>query len=149
MCVAGIEFGTTYSGIAFSWKSDWMNVHTVPLNADHFSSSKCPSVLLLNPDKSFLAFGYGAQRVFMDLREDSYSDSDSSDSNSQEETVYKGNEDWRNYYFLDLKKMLPNKNVSCLMLSDASTFFPSFCYRCGVLVVKRSLRMWEIGVRQR
>ena len=115
-CVAGIDFGTTLSGYAFSFKQNWKRVHHSLYVSDKFVSSKCPSSLLLKPDKSFLAFGYGARYTYDDLRENSTIDSDSSDSDSQEEAGCITKEEWRNYYyFSDFKMSLLNKNVSFLM----------------------------------
>ena len=112
LIVAGIDFGTTFSGFAFSQKSDWKKV-AVELNFGfNYESSKCPTVLLLNPDKSFLAFGSEALNIYVNLMEDSTSDSDSSDSDLQEET---GCIAIDYYYFCDFKKLLLNKNVSFLM----------------------------------
>lgn len=119
MYVAGIDFGTTFSGLAFSWKDDWLRVHLEWSTSHQWASSRSPSVLLLNPDKSFLAFGYQAQNVFIDLREDSTSDSDSSDSDSQEETGNAAKENWRNYYYFhDFKMLLLNENVSFLTFKN-------------------------------
>ena len=115
--LAGIDFGTTFSGYAFSFRSDWKNVAVISRSSGHnYVSSKSPTILLLNPDKSFLAFGFGAKHVYMNLREDSTSYSDSSDSDSQEEAGCITKEEWRNYYyFRDFKMSLLNKNVSFLM----------------------------------
>nr|XP_022286221.1 heat shock 70 kDa protein 12A-like isoform X3 [Crassostrea virginica]XP_022286222.1 heat shock 70 kDa protein 12A-like isoform X3 [Crassostrea virginica] len=110
-CVAGIDFGTTFSGYAFSLTFEWRSVHHIVHNSQRFVLSKCPSILLLKPDKSFLAFGYEARNIYMNLREDSTSDSDSSDSDSQEETECIAKEEWRNYYYFhDFKMLLLNKN---------------------------------------
>lgn len=114
MFVTGIDLGSTFSGFAWSDQHNWINVRNNMYISGRMISQKCPSVLLLNPDKSFLAFGYEAQRVFKDLREDSYSDSDSSDSNSQDETGYITTKTWRNYYYFpDFKMFLQKKKVSC------------------------------------
>lgn len=114
--VAGIDFGTTLSGYAFSFKHNWKIVHHSLHYSNKFVSSKGPSILLLKPDKSFLAFGFGAINTYSDLREDSTSDSDSSDSDSQEETECIAKKEWRNYYYFhDFKMLLLNENVSCLM----------------------------------
>ena len=116
LIVAGIDFGTTFSGQAFSFEHNWKRVHQSVHFCDRFLSSKFPSILLLKPDKFFLAFGFGARATYVDLREDSTNDSDSSDSDSQEEAGCITKEEWRNYYyFRDFKMSLLNKNVSFLM----------------------------------
>ena len=108
--VAGIDFGTTFSGYAFSNKSAWKSIYQKRNCFRSFLPYKDRTVLLLKPDKSFLAFGFEAVDIYSNLREDSTSDSDSPDSDSQDET------EWRNYYYFhDFKMLLLNKNVSCLM----------------------------------
>lgn len=117
MCVAGIDIGTTYSGFAYSFRNDWIRVRiNAPFLGKTFLSSQCPSVLLLKPDKSFVAFGFEAQQVFIDLKEDSSPDSDSLKFDSTEDTGYKAKKTWEKYYYFhDFKMLLLNKNVSCLM----------------------------------
>ena len=116
--VAGIDFGTTFSGFAFSHKYDWKRVAFGSNQSlgQNYVSSKSPNILLLNPDKSFLAFGSEAFDIYVNLREDYTSDSDSSDSDLKEEAGSITKEEWRNYYyFRDFKMSLLNKNVSFLM----------------------------------
>ena len=67
--VAAIDFGTTYSGWAFSHKSDWAKV-TVPKWAGHMMSFKTPTAVLLHPDKSFDSFGYDAETRYCELVEE-------------------------------------------------------------------------------
>ena len=105
MLVAAIDFGTTYSGYAFSFKYDWRKVHVQAIFNDKFVSSKAPTKLLLNPDKSFCAFGYGAENMFMDVATEYSSDSDS-DSDSEKETKTKPKKDWKEHYFFQRFKML-------------------------------------------
>ncbi|VDI20358.1 Hypothetical predicted protein, partial [Mytilus galloprovincialis] len=72
--VAALDIGTSYSGYAFSMRS---NFKTNPLkihanqawNAGgrQFLSLKTPTALLLNPDKQFKAFGYEAEREYSKL----------------------------------------------------------------------------------
>lgn len=76
-------------------------------------SSKAPTTLLLNPDKTFLAFGYGAENIFMEMtseNESLESDSDS-DSDSQEKTENKTNKKWEEYYYFNRFKMLLHEDT--------------------------------------
>ena len=68
-------------------------------------SSKASTTLLLNPDKTFLAFGYGAENIFMEMTTENDSDSDS-DSESKEEKEKKTNENLKKYYYFHRFKML-------------------------------------------
>ncbi|XP_062603213.1 heat shock 70 kDa protein 12A-like [Saccostrea cucullata] len=92
--VAAIDFGTTYSGYAFSSKSEWTKVQTNIWPSSNQMSSKTPTALLLNPDKSFNSFGYDAEKNYADLAE-------------EDEDEYK---DY--YYFHRFKMLLHNcKNL--------------------------------------
>ncbi|XP_063446045.1 heat shock 70 kDa protein 12A-like isoform X1 [Mytilus trossulus] len=82
LIVAALDFGTAYSGYAFSMRS---NFKTNPLkihanqawNAGgrQLLSLKTPTTLLLNADKQFKAFGYEAENTYADLAiEDEHSD---------------------------------------------------------------------------
>ncbi|XP_033730238.1 heat shock 70 kDa protein 12A-like [Pecten maximus] len=74
--VAAIDFGTTYSGYAFSSKDDFqkepLKISANVWNAGgrNLMSHKAPTSLLLNPDKSFNSFGYEAENNFAQLSED-------------------------------------------------------------------------------
>ena len=68
-----IDFGTTYSGYAFSTRGDFQTDPTKmyanedwPAGTKGFSK-KTPTVLLLNPDKEFEAFGYEAEEIYNHL----------------------------------------------------------------------------------
>ena len=72
LATVAIDFGTTYSGFAFSFNNkqgedaifmnrDWVN------DLGH-RTSKTPTCLLLNPDHSFDSFGYKALEKFANLR---------------------------------------------------------------------------------
>ena len=72
--VAAMDFGTTYSGYAYSltheYESDPTKVfaHTKWVaGSQQLISLKTPSILLLNPDKSFKSFGYEAENDYGDL----------------------------------------------------------------------------------
>ena len=68
--VAAIDFGTTYSGYAFSAKSEWTKVQTNIWPSSNQMSSKTPTALLLKPDESFHSFGYDAEKAYAELAED-------------------------------------------------------------------------------
>ena len=73
--VVAIDFGTTYSGYAFSFlkekgkdsvymNREWLNEHGT-------RTSKTPTCLLLKPDLSFDSFGYQAIEKYTDLQDES------------------------------------------------------------------------------
>ncbi|OWF39272.1 heat shock 70 kDa protein 12A-like [Mizuhopecten yessoensis] len=74
--VAAIDFGTTYSGYAFSAKDDFrkeplkINANVWNAGARSLMSHKAPTALLLNPDKTFNSFGYEAENNFSQLAEE-------------------------------------------------------------------------------
>lgn len=75
--MAAIDFGTTYSGYAFSSKSEWTKVQTNVWPSSNQMSSKTPTALLLNEDETFNSFGYDAEKNFAEIAEegdDSYKD---------------------------------------------------------------------------
>ena len=101
--VAGIDFGTTYSGFAFSQKSSWENVHFQTCSSGDFLSHKEPTVLLLNPDKSFKAFGYKAETMYMEMTKIRSLESDTT-------ILVKPEEEWKKHYYFSRFKMLLYKN---------------------------------------
>ena len=101
--VAAIDFGTTYSGFAFSQRSSWENVHFQTCSSGDFLSRKEPSVLLLNPDKSFKAFGYNAETTYMEMTKQRNLESDITSQEIPEK-------DWRKYYYFSRLKMLLYEN---------------------------------------
>lgn len=68
--VAAIDLGTTYSGFAFSKKNSWTDVQCSKWCNGSIMSNKTPTVLLLNPDQSFLAFGYEAENLISEQIDD-------------------------------------------------------------------------------
>lgn len=68
--VAAIDLGTTYSGYAFSEKKSWIDVQCSQWCNGSIMSLKTPTVLLLNPDQSFLAFGYEAENLISEQIDD-------------------------------------------------------------------------------
>lgn len=69
LLVAAIDFGTVYSGYAYSFKYEWIKVKINNWGGGENLSYKTPSVLLLNPDQSFNSFGYQAERKYAELAE--------------------------------------------------------------------------------
>ncbi|XP_062582370.1 heat shock 70 kDa protein 12A-like [Saccostrea cucullata] len=67
MLVAAIDFGTTYSGYAYSFKDNWAKVLTNNWSGGEQLSYKAPTALLLKPDKSFKAFGFEAENCYANL----------------------------------------------------------------------------------
>nr|XP_034300194.1 heat shock 70 kDa protein 12A [Crassostrea gigas] len=65
--VAAIDFGTTYSGYAFSLKDDWGRVLTNVWSGGTLISHKAPTSLLLKKDESEAIFGYNAEDKYSDL----------------------------------------------------------------------------------
>ena len=73
LLVAALDFGTTYSGYAFSFRSKPNDIHTNPewvAGSEKLISLKCPSSVLLKPDKTLHSFGYEAENKYADLAED-------------------------------------------------------------------------------
>lgn len=69
--VAALDFGTTYSGIAWSFPWESENKITCfmwsPSEQGCQATIKTPTVLLLNPNKELLAFGYEAEEEYNKL----------------------------------------------------------------------------------
>lgn len=101
--VAAIDFGTTYSGFAFSWKYDWSKVQVIENCSGNFLSMKVPTSLLLNPNKTFAAFGLQADTYYTEMAE-------KNDSDSENDGERKPKEDYRNYYYFHRFKMLLHDN---------------------------------------
>nr|XP_022327057.1 myosin-10-like isoform X5 [Crassostrea virginica] len=102
--VASIDFGTTYSGYAFSSKDEWerdpMNIHKNVWNSSNLMSAKTPTALMLGPKREFLAFGYDA--------ETKYSESEGS---------------FASYYYFHCFKLIlqDNDNLNCdTLIRDAT-----------------------------
>ncbi|WAQ98321.1 HS12B-like protein [Mya arenaria] len=75
--VAAIDFGSAFSGFAFAVRGDLktdsenLKISTgTGFGGGKLISHKTPTVLLLNPDKSFAAFGYAAEEKYKTLCED-------------------------------------------------------------------------------
>ncbi|XP_062609276.1 heat shock 70 kDa protein 12B-like [Saccostrea cucullata] len=65
--VVAIDFGTTFSGYAYSSKAEWTKVFTNKWTGGLLISYKAPSALLLNPDESFHSFGFDAVNNYASL----------------------------------------------------------------------------------
>lgn len=114
LVVAAIDFGTTYSGFAFSWKNTWTKVQCSEWSNGSFLSNKTPTVLLLNPDQTFLAFGYNAETL---IAEQKY------DSDSEGNEIKKPKYNMSEYYYFQRFKMLlfENENLNHnFMISDVT-----------------------------
>lgn len=70
LIVAAIDFGTTYSGYAYSFDSEWTKVLLNKWEGGNLASYKAPTALLLNPDKSFNSFGYEAEKTYANIAEE-------------------------------------------------------------------------------
>jgi len=94
LLVAAIDFGTTFSGYAYSSKNDPMKIKTNVgwiAGTEKLMSFKTPTCVLLNPSKEFDSFGFEAENKFVNLAED------------------KKNEGWM--LFQKFKMILHNKEV--------------------------------------
>jgi hypothetical protein len=71
LMVAALDFGTTFSGYAFSMRHEFeaepLKIHCNIWNAGALSSIKTPTCLLLDKEKKFVAFGYEAENQYADL----------------------------------------------------------------------------------
>ena len=73
LLVAAIDFGTAYSGYAFSFKSNPLECQTPSVwesGARQLASLKTPTCVLLKSDQSFHSFGYEAENKFAELTEE-------------------------------------------------------------------------------
>lgn len=74
MLVAAIDFGTTFSGYAFSFKHEYQaDPSKVSTNQSWIAGSmqlislKAPTVVLFDENKKFLSFGYEAENAYSEL----------------------------------------------------------------------------------
>ncbi|VDI13472.1 Hypothetical predicted protein [Mytilus galloprovincialis] len=106
--VAAIDIGTTYSGYAFSTKSQPENIYTCDWKNTTLISNKAPTSLLLNNRKQFLAFGYDAEAKYTESLEN-----DSDDEEEKDKLLF----------FRRFKMILHNKSVDMdTMIEDESGF---------------------------
>ncbi|XP_060557848.1 heat shock 70 kDa protein 12B-like [Ruditapes philippinarum] len=74
LVVGAIDFGTTYSGYAFSFAHDYEK-DPMKIQANHWiggghMSLKAPTTILFTPEKVFHSFGYQAEDKYADLAEE-------------------------------------------------------------------------------
>ncbi|XP_052816567.1 heat shock 70 kDa protein 12B-like isoform X2 [Mya arenaria] len=72
LLVAAFDFGTTYSGYAFSFRNDPTKIQTNQAwnaGSEALLSLKTPTCVLLNPQKEFVAFGFEAENKYLGLVE--------------------------------------------------------------------------------
>lgn len=76
LLVAAIDFGTTYSGYAFSFKHEY-DVDPTKVTSNNWTagsrgliSFKTPTTVLLDQNKKFHSFGYAAEDKYSDLAEE-------------------------------------------------------------------------------
>jgi len=70
LVVVAIDFGTTFSGYAFSFTRDASSVHMMRRwegGDPGVTNQKTPTTLLLKPDGTFHSFGFGARDFYHDL----------------------------------------------------------------------------------
>jgi len=72
LLVVAFDFGTTYSGYAFSFTNDPLKVQSANWVAGsrQLLSLKTPTSVLLDPNNEFHSFGYEAENTFTDLAEE-------------------------------------------------------------------------------
>ena len=77
LMVAAIDFGTTYSGYAFStisdFKHDPLKIHANQVwnaGGGQLMPWKTPTCLLLDGRQQFVSFGYDAENTYAELVED-------------------------------------------------------------------------------
>jgi hypothetical protein len=99
LLVAAIDFGTTYSGYAFSFRHEYEKDPTKASGKTWYAGANTPgcslktsTTILLKPDKTFDSFGYEAENKYVDLAMD------------KEHAKY--------YYFRRFKMLLFDKVVS-------------------------------------
>lgn len=68
--VAAIDFGTAYSGYAYSFKHEWTKIITQHWHGGDYLTHKATTSLLLKPDGSFFKFGFEAENEYASLSED-------------------------------------------------------------------------------
>jgi len=73
LVVVAFDFGTTYSGYAFSFRNDPLKVQTNGnwvAGSEKLISLKTPTCVLVDPNNQFHAFGFEAENKYTSLAED-------------------------------------------------------------------------------
>jgi len=126
LLVAAIDFGTTYSGYAFSMKHQYKDDPLkVSVNQAWVAGSmaltsyKAPTCVLFDENKLFHSFGYEAEDTYSELALD------------------KEHEKW--YFFKRFKMRLHDKKVKCngqfFSLNILLYIAVLLCFTCTVLVI--------------
>ncbi|XP_022321480.2 heat shock 70 kDa protein 12A-like isoform X1 [Crassostrea virginica] len=76
LMVCAIDFGTTYSGYAYSMRSDTMKIFCPQWTSGTSTlvSYKTPTTVLLDRDEEFVAFGYDAEKMYSEYVEEDEAD---------------------------------------------------------------------------
>ena len=96
--VAAIDFGTTYSGYAFSFRSDFLRdplkivTNQWSTGSNQSVSLKTSTCVLFDPQQKFHSFGFDAEDMYAELASN------------------ENHDDW--YYFKRFKMMLYEKKVN-------------------------------------
>lgn len=70
LLTAAIDFGTTFSGLAYSYRNDQESVYIISNWPDGTVAGKIPTTILFDPDFKFVAFGQEAIDRYAELAED-------------------------------------------------------------------------------
>jgi hypothetical protein len=70
LLVAAFDFGTTFSGYAFSFRDNPFEIHAKSWNDESYLSLKTSTCLLLDPEEKFHSFGYEAENKYKMLCEE-------------------------------------------------------------------------------
>ncbi|XP_060600487.1 heat shock 70 kDa protein 12B-like [Ruditapes philippinarum] len=70
LLVAAFDFGTTFSGYAFSFRENPLEIHAKSWNDESYLSLKTSTCLLLDPEEKFHSFGYEAENKYKMLCEE-------------------------------------------------------------------------------
>lgn len=75
LVVVAIDFGTTYSGYAYSFRDEYKKDHTKIYSNENWQSgdglitAKAPTAILFDEDGKLDSFGYDAERTYSELLE--------------------------------------------------------------------------------
>ena len=112
-----IDFGTTFSGYAFSFRHNKENIQTYLWRAQNYESPKTPTCILFNPLKRFHSFGLEAEDKYGELSRTAEAES------------------W--YFFKQFKLALHNTKVFFLS-------FQPFIVFTSVLFLESLLLIWYL-----